>query len=100
MPGVIANRRRKLIFAEALDLLACPLFLGAADFHDQVSPRGEKSASLVHQPIKHLETALAAVKGEHRLVVLDADRQLVQLFAGDVRRVADDEVESLALAQR
>src|SRR4051794_23556665 len=57
-------------------------------------------ARLVDETVEDGEAPRAAVESDVWLVLPDADRQLRHVFGGDVRRIADDEVERLAGGQR
>src|SRR5690349_6663440 len=77
-----------------------PLLLRRANFNQQVTARQEMRRRFGDQAIENREAVRAAVQRLMRLVIAHARRQLGKILAGDVRRIAEDEIEAFAAWNR
>jgi hypothetical protein len=93
MAGGIHDRRPKREFRVGGEPGAGRLFLRRADLDDQMAAWCDALHALGDKPVEDDEAAGPAVEGQVRLVVAHADRQLRQVFGGNVRRIADHQIE-------
>src|SRR5438093_11671102 len=95
MTRAVVNRFGQFVLPQCLDPLPRRLVLRGADFDNEIAARDKIVHGLPNQAIENGEAAGASVQGQTGLVVADSGRQMVQLFASDVRGIAEDKVKAL-----